>query len=67
MAMVSIYHDTAYVVHTCDSTISNMRYALMNHCVQGVALYRPMACSSYAHPIHLFATPIIIMHLLFKA
>ena len=40
MAMVSIYHDTAHVVHTCASTICTMRYALMDHCVQGVTLYR---------------------------
>ena len=48
-------HDTAYVVHTCASTICTMRYALMDHCVRGVALCRPMACSSYAHSIHLRA------------
>ena len=42
MSMAAIYHGTAYVVQACASTISTMRYALMGHCVQGVALYHPM-------------------------
>ena len=35
MAMVAIYHGTAYIDQACASTISTMRYALMDYCVQG--------------------------------
>ena len=57
MAMVAIYHSAASIGYACASTISTMRYALMDHCVQGVTLqlYRNMACFSYAHFIHLRA------------
>ena len=41
MAMVAIYHGTASIGYACASTISTMRYALMDHCVQGVDTVPP--------------------------
>ena len=44
-----------------------MRDALMGHCVQGVALHRPMACSSYAHSTQLRARELQSYVHLYKA
>ena len=68
MAMVATYHDTSYIGQACASTISTMRYALMDHCVHSarVTLYRLMACSSYAHSMHLQARELQSLHALIE-
>ena len=45
MAMAAMYHGASYIGQARASTISTMRYALVDHCVHSVTLYRLTACS----------------------